>query len=342
MPSKERGPAKAPAPLKSLPTSNVTAGTPGAFPELVSPVNSCCDVPSFLLSLSLCGVCYDSCLPVAANGRAHKTNHSPLPLGRETDNSSPALETAKAVPGFSPAHFKWLRSTKFSTAGPARHGWEQLKNPQNFSGQTLSNIFNACSVLSPALAGGAGLWCSANVTTSPEVEVSKAALTLLRGTDSFPFPFTTSRGTANGDVHPGNHWFPPSTLSPRQPRMLPMEQVPVLFLAVQVEFVTGFWTPIPAGAGGKLALAWLTGAGKRIAHPVVAQAEPEPVLDFLELSEAMSQTSPRRQLAVLCQEPRSSCGLFRALGTALGKGRMWVNVWRGPRLWPAGTGTISK
>lgn len=53
MPSKERGPARAPAPLKSLPTSNVTAGTPGAFPELVSPVNSCCDVPSFLLSLSL-------------------------------------------------------------------------------------------------------------------------------------------------------------------------------------------------------------------------------------------------------------------------------------------------
>lgn len=38
-----------------------------------------------------------------ANGRAHKTNHSPLPLGRETDNSSLALETAKAVPGFSPA-----------------------------------------------------------------------------------------------------------------------------------------------------------------------------------------------------------------------------------------------
>lgn len=53
MPSKERGPARAPAPLKSLPTSNVTAGTPGAFPELVSPVRSCCDVPSFLLSLSL-------------------------------------------------------------------------------------------------------------------------------------------------------------------------------------------------------------------------------------------------------------------------------------------------
>lgn len=105
MPSKERGPAKAPAPLTSLPTSKVTAGTPGAFPEPVSPVNSCCDVPSFLLSLSLCSVCYDSCLPVAANGRAHKTNHSPLPLGRETDNSSPALETTKAVPGFSPAHF---------------------------------------------------------------------------------------------------------------------------------------------------------------------------------------------------------------------------------------------
>lgn len=53
MPSKERGPGKAPAPLKSLSTSNVTAGTPGAFPEPVSPVNSCCDVPSFLLSLSL-------------------------------------------------------------------------------------------------------------------------------------------------------------------------------------------------------------------------------------------------------------------------------------------------
>lgn len=105
MPSKERGPAKAPAPLKSLPTSKVTAGTPGAFPESVSPVNSCCDVPSFLLSLSLCSVCYDSCLPVAENGRACKTNHSPLPLGRETDNSSQALETAKAVPGFSPAHF---------------------------------------------------------------------------------------------------------------------------------------------------------------------------------------------------------------------------------------------
>lgn len=83
MPSKERGPAKAPAPVKSLPTSNVTAGTPGSFPELVSPVNSCCDVPSFLLSLSLRSVCYDSCLPVAANGRAYKTNHSPLPLGRE-------------------------------------------------------------------------------------------------------------------------------------------------------------------------------------------------------------------------------------------------------------------
>lgn len=53
MPSKERGPAKAAAPLKSLPTSNVTAGTAGSFPEPVSPVSLCCDVPSFLLSLSL-------------------------------------------------------------------------------------------------------------------------------------------------------------------------------------------------------------------------------------------------------------------------------------------------
>lgn len=74
----------------------------------------------------------------------------------------------------------------------------------------------------------------------------------------------------------------------------------MLFLALQVEFITGFWTPIPAGAGGKLALAWLTGTGKRIAHPVIAQAELQPVLDFLELSEVMSQTSPRCQLAGPC------------------------------------------
>lgn len=119
-----------------------------------------------------------------------------------------------------------------------------------------------------------------------------------------------------------------------------MERAPVLFLATQVEFISGFWTPTPAGAGGKLALAWLTGVGKSIAHPVVAQAELEPVLDFLELSAVMSQPTTASPVgrAVPCQEPRSSCGLFRALGTALGKGRMWVNVWRGPRLWPAGTG----
>lgn len=72
----------------------------------------------------------------------------------------------------------------------------------------------------------------------------------------------------------------------------------MLLLPMQVEFIPGFWTPIPAGSGGKLALAWLTSAGKRIAHPVVAQAELQPVLDFLELCEVMSQTSPRGQLAV--------------------------------------------
>lgn len=67
--------------------------------------------------------------------------------------------------------------------------------------------------------------------------------------------------------------------------MLQMEKkVPVLFLPMQVEFITGFWSPVPAGSGGKLVLAWLTGVGKRIAHPVVAQAELQPVLDFLELS----------------------------------------------------------
>lgn len=109
----------------------------------------------------------------------------------------------------------------------------------------------------------------------------------------------------------------------------------MLFLALQVEFITGFWTPIPAGAGGKLALAWLTGTGKRIAHPVIAQAELQPVLDFLELSEVMSQTSPRCQLAgpccvrspdpvVACSEPwerllgKEGCGSM--CGVALSSG----------------------
>lgn len=45
----------------------------------------------------------------------------------------------------------------------------------------LSNIFNACFVLSPARARGGKLWCSANVTTVIKVEVSKAALTLEGG-----------------------------------------------------------------------------------------------------------------------------------------------------------------
>lgn len=72
----------------------------------------------------------------------------------------------------------------------------------------------------------------------------------------------------------------------------------MLLLPMQVEFILWFWTPIPAGSGGKLALVWLTSTGKRIAHSVVAQAELQPVLDFLELCEVMSQTSPRRQLAV--------------------------------------------
>lgn len=91
--------SRASPPLMSL------QGQRAPFPEPVSPVNSCCDVPSFLLSLSLRSLCYDSCLPMAANGRAYKTNHSPLPLGRETDNSSPALETARAAPGLGPARF---------------------------------------------------------------------------------------------------------------------------------------------------------------------------------------------------------------------------------------------
>lgn len=78
----------------------------------------------------------------------------------------------------------------------------------------LSNVFNACSVLSPARARGAGLWCSTNMTAITKVEVSKAALTLLGGTDSFLVPLTTSRGAADGDVHPGNHQFPVFTLSP--------------------------------------------------------------------------------------------------------------------------------
>lgn len=117
-----------------------------------------------------------------------------------------------------------------------------------------------------------------------------------------------------------------------------MELVLELLLPMKVEFITGFWTPVPAEAGGKLELTWLTSAGKSIAHPVVAQAEPQPVLDFLELSEVLSQTSPRHQLAGPCQEPRSSCGLFGALGRALGKGRMWVSVWCDPRLWSGGTG----
>lgn len=104
---------------------------------------------------------------------------------------------------------------------------------------------------------------------------------------------------------------------------------PTYAVPTQVEFVAGFGTPIPAGSGGKLELAWLTSAGKRIAHPVVAQAESQPVLDFLELSDVPDITS--------FQEPRSSCGRFRALGMALGEGRMWVNVWCGPQLWPGGT-----
>lgn len=45
----------------------------------------------------------------------------------------------------------------------------------------LSNIFNACFVLSPARARGGELWCSANVTIVIKVDVSKAALTLGEG-----------------------------------------------------------------------------------------------------------------------------------------------------------------
>lgn len=117
--------------------------------------------------------------------------------------------------GFSPAHFRWLRSTQFSTAGPAQHGWEQLENPQTFGGQMLSNIFNACFVLSPARARGGERWCSANVTIMIKVEVSKAALTLLEGVDPFLLPFTTLRGAANGDVRTENHQFPVFMLLPQ-------------------------------------------------------------------------------------------------------------------------------
>lgn len=88
-------PAEAPAPLRAprpLMSPCIAAGTTGTFPVPVSPVNSCCDVPSFLLSLSRCcwalfnSVRYDSCLLVAANGGAHKIKHGPLPLpgGRQT------------------------------------------------------------------------------------------------------------------------------------------------------------------------------------------------------------------------------------------------------------------
>lgn len=48
------GPAEAPTRLESPTTPCIATGTPGTFPELASPVNSCCDVPFFLLSLSRC------------------------------------------------------------------------------------------------------------------------------------------------------------------------------------------------------------------------------------------------------------------------------------------------
>lgn len=82
------------------------------------------------------------------------------------------------------------------------------------------------------------------MTFIPKVEVSKAALTLLGGTDSFLLPFTTSWGAADGDVPPGDNQFPVSTLSPQLSTST--ERVPGLLLPMQVEFVTGFGTPIPA------------------------------------------------------------------------------------------------
>lgn len=81
------------------------------------------------------------------------------------------MEATKALQGFSPAHFRWLTSAQFSTASPAQHSWEQLKNPHEFVGQMLSNVFHACFVSSPARARGGELCCSANVTTMVKVEV---------------------------------------------------------------------------------------------------------------------------------------------------------------------------
>lgn len=72
----------------------------------------------------------------------------------------------------------------------------------------LSNISDACSVLSPARAGGAGLslvLCKHAIT---KVEVSEAALTLLGRRDSFLLPFTASQGAAEGDVRSEHHQFP--------------------------------------------------------------------------------------------------------------------------------------
>lgn len=93
---------------------------------------------------------------------------------------------------------------------------------------------------------------SGALQTITKVEVSKAALALLGGTDSFLPPLTTSLGGADGDVHPGNPQFPLSTFTPaenQQPQMPQMEKVPALLLPMQGEFIPGFWTPIPAGSG---------------------------------------------------------------------------------------------
>lgn len=115
--------------------------------------------------------------------RARTQNKTRSPsLAGEADDSSLPLEAAKELRGSSPAHFQGLRSTRFSTAGLAQRGWEQLENPQGFRSQMLSNILMpACFVLSQARARGGELCCFANVTIMIKVEASKAELTLLEG-----------------------------------------------------------------------------------------------------------------------------------------------------------------
>lgn len=99
------GPSQGSSPLESLPTSHVTAGTTGTFPELVSPVNSCCDVSSFLLSLSLGAfavihVCLWQQMAVHI-----KQTTVPFPWGGRHTIPVQPWKQLKAVPGFSPAHF---------------------------------------------------------------------------------------------------------------------------------------------------------------------------------------------------------------------------------------------